>query len=307
MNGGRCVVCGMPAEEEIAGVGVCARCFEAHQEGTLRLIREDHQIIIMNKTEDGSWSHRTVPLVDERPMPLYEVGEWSHYLANIQTVLRDAPTETLKEYFWELERMEGATFVARCSIVHELYERAREAGDVDEPAALRYAARVLEISYIYARELHMVYENIVRPLQERSEEIPDVPPSMMVVAAKSARKHGVDPVKAVKYAAERVAEDRSYRRTDFVRDIKEGLPEAPLPEPEQPPASCMNCVHMRKAGGDCKLVLMWGDKIIAEGPGEGIYYCERIGLTKDGLLEWGDFYEHAQKCQKEGLYVRRTD
>lgn len=302
----RCVICGMPGEEEIEGVTLCNRCYETHQDGLLKIIREDDQVIIMQKTEDG-WTHRAIPLVEDRPVPLYELGEWSYYLQNVRRILQDASEETLREYFWELERMEGATFVARCSIVHELYERAQVNDSIDERAALRYVARALEISYDYARKLHSVYENIVAPLEAKQEEIPEIPAGFFVEAAKRAKKYGVDPVKAVKYAAERLAEDRSYRRNDFVADLKAGLPEASLPEPQEPPPSCMNCIHMKKAGSDCKLLLMRGDKIIAEGPGKGIYYCELAEATKDEILEYTDLFTQAEKCRKEGRYVRRQD
>jgi len=68
---------------------------------------------------------------------------------------------------------------------------------------------------------------------------------------------------------------------------------------------CANCTHMKRATSGHKLVILDRDRVIAEGPAKGVFYCELAQATAKEILEWTDFQTQAEKCQKDGHFQFR--
>ena len=65
---------------------------------------------------------------------------------------------------------------------------------------------------------------------------------------------------------------------------------------------CANCIHMKRATKAHKLLILEGDRVIAEGPASRIPYCELAEATAKEILELTDFQTQAEKCQREGHF-----
>jgi len=68
---------------------------------------------------------------------------------------------------------------------------------------------------------------------------------------------------------------------------------------------CGNCIHMKRATKAHKLIILDGDRVIAEGPASKTPYCEVAECTAKEILEWRDFFAQAEKCQGEGYFEFR--
>jgi len=68
---------------------------------------------------------------------------------------------------------------------------------------------------------------------------------------------------------------------------------------------CMNCVHMKRATKAHKMLILDGNRVIAEGPASRTPYCELAEVTAREILEWTDFQTQAQKCLKERRFQFR--
>ena len=68
---------------------------------------------------------------------------------------------------------------------------------------------------------------------------------------------------------------------------------------------CANCVNFKRAGRGHKMLILDGDRVIAEGPAAGTPYCELAEATAREILEWTDFQTQAEKCQREGHFQFR--
>jgi len=68
---------------------------------------------------------------------------------------------------------------------------------------------------------------------------------------------------------------------------------------------CMNCIHMKRATKAHKLLILDGDRVVAEGPAFRTPYCELAECTAREILEWTDFETQARKCLGEGRFQFR--
>ncbi len=231
---------------------------------------------------------------------LETLSSLTHFMVNADSVVGNSNNDALKEMFWQLGELEGGTFVARCFIVHELYSRVNSD---DQRVSLQQVSNFLDVSYIYIRQMHSVYQDILRPIRSEGGDIPELPAGFFIEAAGRSKKYGLTPLEAINHALACRVDNRGYTREDFREDIRRGL--RPDGEVEDTRPSCINCEHMYKAGEDSVIVLMSGERKLADGPGDGTYYCVPFQITKDLILSRRSLHEQAENCIAEHMYKQR--
>lgn len=203
-------------------------------------------------------------------------------LLDLRKTLPTWRDEELAELFAETADLEGAFYAARCYICHLLAQRH---GGAEDSGGLRAAARILGISYAYARELSSIWGTILARLEDGFPALP----AGFFSRALRARHYGVDPAEAIRHAVHVTAAlNHPYSVRQFEQDIRHGLPArdgSPIP-------SCSRCSHYVLGRG--RLVLIGDDgSPLAEAETEGARYCNQYGLLRSGL---GDVRVRAESC-----------
>ncbi len=268
-------------------IDICAVCHKRAQPSdgttfpTLRFFRNDAGQIRSLEIVNGAWEEMTpfgafvdAEVVSER---LHEVQVFGTKLANHRTELDQWSDEALKTEFENSEQAGVVLFITQCHIVSILAtRRSRVNGQKDETAGLRGAAAYLGLAYQTARTYNAIFASIIKRAPDA--EWLGVSPTFFHAAYRG--KERVDPLRALRYAQDKLLANPNYNRKHFEADIQRGLPaegiDEGLPLKPQCPHDCVHCV---RAPSTATIELYDGELLVARGQigsGSGMQYCDAV-------------------------------